>query len=79
MILMHVTEYHREIANRKYRESDQKVRSMFYFMKEDNKGYPTQDRKTGWVIVDDTLRRFTWKKNKAEALKFMEDILHEKA
>jgi len=77
MKLLQVKEYH-QIARRKREKAlnywrkegagyGYPVESMYYFMLEDSRGYPTVKRKNGWVAFDE--HRAIWGKNRKEALK----------
>jgi hypothetical protein len=65
MRILQVKDYHREIASHKYQKSDQKIRSMFYFLLTDNKGYPTEERKKGYIAFDEN--KAVYGRNKEEA------------
>jgi len=60
-MILQVKDYHSLIARKRHAESHHGIKSMFYFMKEDRAGYPTEERKTGWVVVSDTGAK--WFKN----------------
>lgn len=76
MILLQVKQYHTQVANVKWQSALEKwkergygypVRSMFYFMLEDRKGYSTELRQRGWVAFEDNKACFGLNKDKAQA------------
>jgi len=50
MKTLQVKKYHRQIAD--YKSGNGNPRSMFYFMLEDRQGYPTNERKNGYVAYN---------------------------
>lgn len=79
MRILQVKQYHSQVASVKgqlalerWRNSEvgygYPVRSMFYFMLEDRRGYPTELRQRGYVAFDDNKACFGLNKNKAIAV-----------
>lgn len=73
MKILQVKKYHSEIAKVKYEKAIENwkkrkygypVKSMFYFMLTDNKGYPKEERKNGYVAFDDKTSIFGLNKEK---------------
>ncbi len=69
MKVLQVKEYHETIAKEKEAKALERwrgkangygypVKTMFYFYREDNKGYPTTIRKRGYVEVSETGAKF---------------------
>lgn len=65
MKILQVKQYHNLIADRKYKEACNRwekmenrnsfpILSMYYFMIEDNKGYPLKKRLKGYIAFDET-------------------------
>lgn len=78
MKILQVKEYHfqvarlkRQLALERWRERTNPcgypVRSMFYFMLEDRKGYPTELRQRGYVAFEGDKACFGLNKDKARA------------
>ena len=74
MTILQVKQYHREIAERNYQQALERWRergygfpvlSMFFFYREDRKGYPTTKRLNGYVAFDDHRYCFGLNRNKA--------------
>ncbi len=76
MKVLQVKQYHNQIAQLKEAKALQKwaergygypVKSMFYFMLEDKKGYPTKLRQKGWVAYNEHKACFGISREKAIA------------
>jgi len=74
MQLLQVKEYHCKVAQKKQREALERwkvrgygypVKSIFFFMLEDKKGYPTEERKKGYIAFDERRAVFGMNKDKA--------------
>ena len=76
MKTLQVKRYHKEIAKQKELKALERrknkdsfasypVKSMFYFMLEDNRGYPTTLRKRGYVAFSDNKACFGFTPEKA--------------
>jgi len=67
MRVLQVKQYHNQVANQKWDKADKTkaVRSMFYFMLEDNKGYPTELRQKGYIAFDNNSACFGMNEEKA--------------
>jgi len=77
MRILQVKQYHIQVANVKWQSALEKwkgrgygypVYSMFYFMLEDRKGYPTELRRRGWVAFEDNKACFGLNKAEAQAV-----------
>lgn len=67
-----VKEYNYLIAQPKYIAHNTNPKSMFYFMREDRNGYPTTERKRGFVLFDDFTARFYLRKK--ELIKAVDNL-----
>jgi len=78
MKVLQVKQYNREIAQAKQQEALKRwklknngygypSRSMFFFTLIDNQGYPTEDRKKGYIAFDNNRAVFGINKDKAIA------------
>jgi hypothetical protein len=69
MKILQVKKYHETVSRRKEQKSKENKcyspKSMFYFMKEDEKGYPTEERKNGYVAFNDNQACFGLSREKA--------------
>jgi len=66
MKILPVHKYHRKVADRKYYgQKGHNPKSMYYFILEDSKGYPTEERKYGYIAFDDTKAVFGLNQEKA--------------
>ena len=76
MNVLQVKDYHNQIASKKYQDSicmwkdkdngySYPVKSMFYFMITDNKGYSIKEREKGYVAFTDNRYCFNLNRNKA--------------
>ena len=76
MKVLQVKRYHREVAQVKQERALERwraknnsygypVKSMFFFMLEDHKGYPTEERQQGYVAFNDTRAVFDPSKDRA--------------
>ena len=67
MKILQVKKYHREIADKKYlNQLTHNPKSMYYFMLEDTQGFPTEERKKGYVAFNKT--KACWGSSRARAI-----------
>lgn len=71
MEILQVKQYHSLIADKMYQNATQKIPSMFYFMKEDSFGYPTEKRLKGYVVYGEGSAR--WFPHKKDAEMWLKD------
>ena len=68
MKILQVKKYHREVADKKYSiQIGHNPKSMYYFTLEDSKGYPTEERKNGYIAFSDI--KAVWAISKEKAIK----------
>jgi len=66
-MILQVKEFHNTIAREKYSKASAGCpKSMFYFMNEDSKGYPTTVKQKGWVVTTKTGSKYF--KNRVSAI-----------
>lgn len=65
MKILQVKKYHEQIAQNKWFHNKNLPKSAFFFMLEDNRGYPTENRVKGYVAFDNIGACFGINKDKA--------------